>query len=103
MRKTLATAAGALETSRRSPDSHVVLILDKELQCFPWESLPILREASVSRLPTISILRDILVAAGSAGPLQPAFHIDDSKVYYVLNPGGDLISTQNCFQGILTG
>ncbi|KAJ1659087.1 separin protein [Dispira simplex] len=37
---------------------HVVLILDKHLQLLPWESMPCLRQRSVSRLPSLHFLRD---------------------------------------------
>ena len=39
-------------------DSHVILILDKYIQMLPWESLPCLQNQSVSRLPSITFLRD---------------------------------------------
>ena len=35
-----------------SPSKHLVLILDENLQFFPFESIPSLREKSVSRLPS---------------------------------------------------
>ncbi|KAF9919277.1 hypothetical protein BX616_009980 [Lobosporangium transversale] len=38
--------------------AHVILILDKHLQIFPWESCPVLREEAVSRVPSIWFLRD---------------------------------------------
>ncbi|KAG0258711.1 hypothetical protein DFQ27_004497 [Actinomortierella ambigua] len=47
--------------------AHVILILDKHLQMFPWENLPVLRGEAVSRLPSIWFLRDrILRSQGVA-------------------------------------
>ncbi|KAF9970421.1 hypothetical protein BGZ73_006866 [Actinomortierella ambigua] len=49
--------------------AHVILILDKHLQMFPWENLPVLRGEAVSRLPSIWFLRDrILRSQAMAGP-----------------------------------
>jgi hypothetical protein len=39
----------------------MVLILDQNLQAFPWESLPCLEGQSVSRLPSLECLRERLL------------------------------------------
>lgn len=84
---------------------HTILILDKSLHVLPWESLPALCGLSISRLPSLSCLRDRLVAQRQ----KQQAHIDDLDAYYinresgayVLNPSGDLKSTQETFGGSL--
>ena len=39
---------------------HITLILDENLQMIPWESLPLLRQASCSRVPSLSLLITLL-------------------------------------------
>ncbi|KAI9727615.1 MAG: hypothetical protein M1834_008055 [Cirrosporium novae-zelandiae] len=89
----------ASESSSDSP-FHTVLVLDKALHCFPWESIPCLKEQSVSRVPSLGSLRDILNhqqrEAENKG-LDP-FVLEPRNGAYVLNPGGDLKNTQLTFQ-----
>ncbi|KAK9320809.1 peptidase family C50-domain-containing protein [Lipomyces orientalis] len=70
---------------------HLVLILDKTVHMFPWESLPCLRGKSISRLPSLSSLRSILQHYRGQ-------RIDVGKGAYILNPSTDLVNTQNLFQ-----
>ncbi|KAK9247337.1 peptidase family C50-domain-containing protein [Lipomyces tetrasporus] len=70
---------------------HIVLILDKTVHMFPWESLPCLRGKSISRLPSLSSLRNILQNYRGQ-------RIDVGKGAYILNPSTDLVNTQNLFQ-----
>lgn len=84
---------------RRNPDEHTFLILDKYLHAFPWESIPCLRGRSVSRLPSLSFLRDRLDLATARGATTFLdISIDPSRTSYILNPGGDLRSTQQTFE-----
>ncbi|KZS96281.1 hypothetical protein SISNIDRAFT_438021 [Sistotremastrum niveocremeum HHB9708] len=89
-------------------DQHLFLVLDKHVQGIPWESLPCLRGRAISRLPSVSFLYDrILLARLRRGlPLEPVegekFVIDRMSInpcnaYYVLNPSGDLKSTEQAF------
>ena len=61
---------------------HVVLILDKDLQCLPWESIPTLRKHSVSRMPSIDALMWQLRLAKSDSYQS----VDFNNVSYVVNP-----------------
>ncbi|KAI9795727.1 MAG: hypothetical protein M1835_005290 [Candelina submexicana] len=82
---------------------HTIMILDKSLHVFPWESLPILKGLSVSRLPSLSCLRDRLIMQKQqayAGGLD-GYHIHRGNGTYVLNPAGDLKSTQETFETCL--
>ncbi|OJD25882.1 hypothetical protein ACJ73_02744 [Blastomyces percursus] len=80
---------------------HTILILDKELHPFPWESLDCLRESSVSRMPSLHHLKETLLklqANNDLGERFDGFHIDRNLGSYILNPGGDLKSTQTTFE-----
>ncbi|KAF9583159.1 hypothetical protein BGW38_010127 [Lunasporangiospora selenospora] len=107
--------------------SHVILILDKHLQSFPWESCPVLRGEAVSRVPSIYFLRDRILEqlyrhqqqdvvswarATKGGSGQAAAKADaertlvwkdlvinPERTFYVLNPGGDLKNTEQEFVG----
>jgi hypothetical protein len=41
-------------------NSHVTLILDESLQAIPWESIPLLRASSCSRVPSLTVLVNLL-------------------------------------------
>lgn len=86
------------------------LVLDKNVQRLPWESIPVLRGRSVSRIPSISFLIDrIQLARHCHGlPLEPTdskednltvdrVTVDPARVRYVLNPKGDLKHTEKQF------
>jgi separase len=100
------------------PDHHLFLVLDRNVQGIPWESIPILRGHSVSRIPSLSFLLDrIHLARHLRGmlPLPSASevasgnnsidraNIDPRRTFYVLNPSGDLKPTQKRFQTWLEG
>lgn len=77
---------------------HTVLILDKTSQAFPWESIPSLREQSVTRVPSFSVLSSLLESMD--GDLNLVVERDNNNSHYVLNPGRDLPRTQERFQGL---
>ncbi|KAH7913084.1 peptidase family C50-domain-containing protein [Hygrophoropsis aurantiaca] len=87
-------------------DSHMFLVLDKNVQGIPWESLPALRGRSVSRIPSIEFLLDRLQLANlqkkSSARATPVTLIDrvtvnPRKTFYALNPSGDLKGTEGRF------
>ncbi|EIN08169.1 hypothetical protein PUNSTDRAFT_102931 [Punctularia strigosozonata HHB-11173 SS5] len=90
-------------------DSHLFLVLDKDLQGIPWESIPVLRGKSVSRIPCMEFLLDRLqfedwqrssVTGSSPKPNNKAADratVDPRRTYYLLNPSGDLKGTQSRF------
>lgn len=83
---------------------HTILILDKSVHMFPWESLPCLRGHSVSRLPSLASLRDRILMMQEKNPSQqpqPGFYADKARGAYILNPGSDLVNTQKAFEGDL--
>jgi separase len=83
---------------------HTILILDKELHCFPWESLPVLINQNVSRLPSLEALRTRIIS------LKPIVRSDGnascalsrSTGASLLNPSGDLKNTQLAMEPLLS-
>lgn len=88
-------------------DAHLFLVLDKNVQGIPWESIPILRGKSVSRIPSLSFLLDRVEFAQFqreamglpvTNTLPPdRVIVNPRKTYYVLNPSGDLTKSETRF------
>jgi len=85
------------------PSRHTILILDKELESFPWESLPCLINHPVSRMPSLSSLFDRLTEIRAQRGHEHALTISKSTAHVgsIINPSGDLTSTQTLFEPIL--
>ncbi|KAI7341796.1 hypothetical protein KC336_g23322, partial [Hortaea werneckii] len=58
-------------------DAHLILILDKRLQAFPWENMPCLENAS------------------STNAEHGSYIVNRASGTYILNPSKDLRNTQN--------
>ena len=94
------------EAACENPDDenlHTILILDKSIHCFPWESLPCMFGRPVSRLPSLSHLRYRILQQNQQDPqnegrADSGYRVNSSDGAYILNPAGDLISTQKIFQ-----
>jgi len=102
-------AASSQDLIKPIPDNHMFLILDKNIQGLPWESIPVLRGESVSRIPDMRFLLDRLNSADHQGARKPRgrsvgrARVDPRKTFYVLNPSGDLKGTEGRFNGWLKG
>ena len=80
-------------------EKHTILILDKCLHCFPWESLPCLEDQAVSRLPSLGCLRNrILQQRQNPASTDGRFYASRNSGASILNPGGDLTATQAKFE-----
>lgn len=104
-----ATAAG-------EPNDHLhsILVLDKSLHVFPWESLPCMKQLAVSRVPSLACLRRLILEQQQntmeADELREPTEVNRPSGYraslasgaYMLNPSGDLPSTETTFDGPLT-
>lgn len=93
----------AANSSEREEGTHTILVLDKLLHAFPWESLPCMDGLSVSRVPSLECLRQLIQDA-STGPtngLQGHF-VSAKAGTYILNPSSDLKNTQTFFQSAFT-
>ncbi|KAF9528394.1 peptidase family C50-domain-containing protein [Crepidotus variabilis] len=96
--------------AKMAPDEHIFLILDKNVQGLPWESIPILRGRSVSRIPGVQFLHDRVAfakcrqnAVGQNSDSTSGAFIDSRKGYFILNPSGDLSGTEERFRGWAEG
>ncbi|KAI7280935.1 hypothetical protein KC345_g4466 [Hortaea werneckii] len=77
-------------------DAHLILILDKRLQAFPWENMPCLENASVSRLGSMLCLRQRLLAMRQSTAVEHgSYTVNRASGTYILNPSKDLKNTQN--------
>ena len=91
---------------------HLILVLDRRLHAFPWESLPYLEGASASRVGSMLSLRDCILAlhktktGSSAGDLpnyDEGCHIVRRDCgAYILNPSSDLPGTQATLEPVLS-
>ncbi|KAH7098836.1 peptidase family C50-domain-containing protein [Auriculariales sp. MPI-PUGE-AT-0066] len=109
LRSLLEESSAKIKAARSSSeDRHLFLVLDKNVQGLPWESVPVLRGRAVSRIPSIAFLMDRLQLSrtlSSSTPSQRARKpiitdralVNPSKAFYVLNPSGDLKTTENTF------
>lgn len=107
------SSMAGVQSTKTIPNEHVILIVDRHIQAFPIESMPLLRTQSASRLPSLSLLRDRILYA-QAYNTRTAFEdfgitstkdwkeftVSKKSAYYVLNPGGDLKDTQKEFETI---
>jgi Peptidase family C50 len=75
-------------------DSHVYLVLSKELHHLPWEILECLSSHSVSRVPSMSVLADLFQRNSAMCDIIIS---TEAPISYILNPSGDLIKTAEYF------
>ncbi|OAQ95747.1 hypothetical protein LLEC1_04516 [Akanthomyces lecanii] len=89
----------------REDGAHTILVLDKALHAFPWESLPCMEGLAVSRVPSLACLRQ-LIAESNMPPTEktasldslPGHYVSSGAGTYMLNPSSDLTNTQTFFQ-----
>ncbi|KIV84998.1 hypothetical protein PV11_00739 [Exophiala sideris] len=89
------------EIQADTTSSHVILLLDKELQVFPWESMACLKGHAVSRMPSLGAVWERLDALRSQHKKVAGHSISSSDGAYILNPSSDLTSTQDTFGQVL--
>eukprot|EP00854_Cymbomonas_tetramitiformis_P000989 gene989-1508_t len=90
----------------------MLLVLDAELAGMPWESTPALQRQQCCRLPSLAALHvhqasvraqargeQAAGAGGESGRVAAVeAHVDVRRTYYLLNPTGDLTTTQAQFE-----
>lgn len=83
-------------------EAHTILVLDKSLHAFPWESLPCMEGLAVSRVPSLACLRRLILeqrsGADDADDSRPGHHVSGSSGTYILNPASDLTNTLSLFE-----
>ncbi|KAJ6444733.1 separin [Purpureocillium lavendulum] len=92
----------AAKSADRADGTHTVLVLDKALHAFPWESLPCMQGSATSRVPSLACLGQLvaqanMTAVGDAGETL-GHSVSSSAGTYILNPSSDLKNTQSFFQ-----
>ncbi|PKY05061.1 hypothetical protein P168DRAFT_310510 [Aspergillus campestris IBT 28561] len=87
------------EDGKQAPN-HTVLVLDKALHMFPWESLPCLQGFPVCRVPSLECLRDRVLQFRNERTKNAGqgLRLNRNKGTYILNPTGDLQTTQGLFE-----
>ncbi|KAL7800000.1 peptidase family C50 domain-containing protein [Trichoderma ceciliae] len=94
----------AASSTEREEGTHTVLVLDKLLHAFPWESLPCMDGLSVSRVPSLACLRQLIQEAGRGPASESRGHFVSAKAgTYILNPSSDLTNTETFFQSAFSG
>ncbi|KAG0485033.1 hypothetical protein HPP92_009112 [Vanilla planifolia] len=80
----------------------MILVLDSNVQMLSWESMPVLQNQEVYRMPSVGsiLLKLNLKTSPKKGVgFEIDFpSIDPSHAYYLLNPSGDLNYTQQEFE-----
>lgn len=107
--------SAAKEAKKSQKGIHTILVLDKSLHAFPWESLPCLQGLAVSRVPSLDYLRRSILEAmpsaseqdspesdsdesnNSTASLPSGHHVSINSGTYILNPSADLVNTQATF------
>lgn len=91
----------------RQAGAHTVLVLDKALHAFPWESMPCLRGLPVSRVPSLAALQRLIKEAKTpVNAMRDGLEVEQPSGHYVskssgtciLNPSSDLKNTQSYFE-----
>ena len=88
---------------RRGP---VVLILDTDLQTFPWESLPCVKKnrQPISRLPSLQYLSAMWKVHEESGTsVINSGGVNQDSVFYMINPDKSLPKTQERLEGVMKG
>uniref|UniRef100_A0A2K6V525 separase n=1 Tax=Saimiri boliviensis boliviensis TaxID=39432 RepID=A0A2K6V525_SAIBB len=77
---------------------HLVLVLDKDLQKLPWESMPCLQALPVTRLPSFRFLLSYSITKEYGASPVLSQGVDPRSTFYVLNPHNNLSSTEEQFR-----
>lgn len=77
--------------------SHTFLVVSSSCHSFPWECLSFLKPISITRVPSVSILDDLLKnCKDGISPLVSS----ENKISMILNPHGDLSKTESRFSNL---
>lgn len=77
--------------------SHTFLVVSSSCHSFPWECLSFLKQISITRVPSVSILDDLL--RKSSNGISPKVS-SENKISMILNPHGDLSRTESRFSDL---
>lgn len=80
-------------------DRHpTILVVDQDLEIYPWESMNCLLSTDVTRMPSINLIRSNYNFVTSLRPTYPNI-VDTSSCTFVLNPDGTLPNVQKRLEG----
>jgi separase len=90
-------------SSKEADQNHLILILDRKLHAFPWESLPCLQDVSVSRVGSMLTLRERILAMRRQmkDSTEERYLVNKQSGTFILNPSGDLSRTQTTMSPLL--
>ncbi|KAK4221051.1 Separin [Podospora fimiseda] len=98
------SAANSFNSDEEGSSSiHTILILDKALHIFPWESLPCMVNQPISRMPSLACLRRLILdqrastTTGGSSSSNEGHYASIRSGSYILNPSADLKTTQSTF------
>ncbi|XP_045409836.1 separin [Lemur catta] len=91
-------AVGRLKGQTAPNNKHLTLVLDKDLQKLPWESMPSLRALPVTRMPSFRFLLSYSIIKESGASSVLSQGVDPRSTFYVLNPHKNLTSTEEQFR-----
>uniref|UniRef100_A0A8C3WZR1 separase n=1 Tax=Catagonus wagneri TaxID=51154 RepID=A0A8C3WZR1_9CETA len=94
----LSEAVRRLQHQTVASSRHLVLVLDKDLQKLPWESMPSLRALPVTRLPSFRFLLSYSIIKESGASSVLSQGVDPRSTFYILNPHNNLSSTEEQFR-----
>lgn len=97
--------AATRDGATRMDGAHTVLVLDKALHAFPWESMPCMEGLAVSRVPSLACLRQLILESKPSSPeaqdAAEGHYVSATHGTYMLNPSTDLKNTQATFESSL--
>ncbi|BFU24935.1 separin, putative [Entamoeba histolytica HM-1:IMSS-B] len=82
-----------LEETIEIENKSILLILDKQLHCLPWESMPTFDNIMITRIPAIEPFLSTKIQ--DINDTIPGILFNGKRGYYILNPTHDLTKTQN--------
>lgn len=94
----------AADQESQAENRHTILVLDKRLHCFPWESMPSLQGQSISRLSSLQHMKERLSTmrrSPNANATEQGHYLPSTYGTTILNPSGDLAGTQKTLQPCL--
>lgn len=79
--------------------SHIFLLVSSACHSFPWESLPIFKNMSITRIPSLTMLDQLLIKNKMELTLKISLA---NNIGMILNPNHDLNRTETTFKDLFT-
>lgn len=73
----------------------VVLVLDREIQKLPWESLPCMAGQPATRIPSVPFLASLYEAHNHNASSVLKTQVEDRNIFFILNPEQNVPKTQD--------